>query len=219
MNKLDLGFSSRYFQRLITWPLVALIFSLGLSWIVYVQFLKPVSLQTQLVTNQEKQVNRLMQQVAHLRRELAVLQNHQPSFGLLEKQGFEQPVDRVLWTDSLNQVSQAWLLSGLSVQFDAEKRLSASDVKQLPVSRSIFYSHKLMLNLRLQTDLDYLKLIDWLRQNVSPFFMVEHCDIQLQRTGVEVEMVLKPEQGNVMMRCGLQLLRAQPTHFDPKEWR
>lgn len=219
MNKLDLGFSSRYFQRLITWLLLGLMLSLGLSWLVYVQFLKPVSLQTQLVSNQEQQVNRLVRQVGQLKRELEVQQIHQPRFELLAQQGFDQPVDRVLWTDSLNQVSQAWLLSGLSVQFEAEKRLNASDVKQLSVVSPIFYSQKLILNLRLQTDLDYLKLIDWLRQNVSPYFLVEHCDIQLQRTGVGVEMALKPEQGNVVLRCGLQLLRAQPIGFNPKEWR
>lgn len=219
MNKFDLGFSSRYFQRLITWPLLGLMLSLGLSWLVYVQFLKPVSLQTQLVSNQEQQVKRLVQQVGHLKRELEVQQVHKPRFELLAQQGFAQPVDRVLWTDSLNQVSQAWLLSGLSVQFEAEKRLNPSDVKQLTVASPIFYSQKLMLSLRLQTDLDYLKLIDWLRPNVSPYFLVEHCDIQLQRTGVGVEMLLKPEQGNVVLRCGLQLLRAQPMGFDPKEWR
>lgn len=219
MNKFDLGFSSRYFQRLIAWPLLGLMLSLGLSWLVYVQFLKPVSLQTQLVSNQEQQVKRLVQQVGHLKRELEVQQVHKPRFELLAQQGFAQPVDRVLWTDSLNQVSQTWLLSGLSVQFEAEKRLNPSDVKQLAVASPIFYRQKLMLNLRLQTDLDYLKLIDWLRQNVSPYFLVEHCDIQLQRTGVGVEMALKPEQGNVVLRCGLQLLRAQPMGFDPKEWR
>ena len=105
------------------------------------------------------------------------------------------------------------------MQFEAEKRLNSADVKQLPVLRPIFYRHKMLLNLRLQTDEDYFKLMTWLRQNVSPFFIIEHCDIQLQRTGVGVEMSLKPEQGNVVMRCGVQLLRAEPTNFDSKEWR
>ncbi|MBE0492950.1 MAG: hypothetical protein IBX48_01270 [Thiomicrospira sp.] len=219
MKKLDLGFSTQYFQRLILWPFLGLVFSLILSWVVYDQFLKRVSLQTQQVYLQEQQVNQLMRQVGQLKQEVSVKQAHQLRFEAIKQQGFDQPIDRVLWTDSLNQVSQAWLLSGLSVQFEAEKRLNASDVKQLPVSRPIFYSHKMMLNLRLQTDADYLKLMDWLRQNVSPFFLVEHCDIQLQRTGVGVEMSLKPEQGNVVMRCGLQLLRAEPASFDPKEWR
>lgn len=219
MNKLNLGFSRHYFQRLIIWPLLGLMLSLGLSWFIYVEFLEPISLQSQLVATQEQQVNSLVQQVGRLKRELEVNQAYQSRFNLLEQQGFVQPVDRVLWTDSLNRISQAWLLSGLSVQFEAEKRLNASDLKQLTASPPIFYSQKLMLNIRLQTDLDYINLIDWLRQNVSPFFLVEHCDIQLQRAGIGVEIVLKPEQGNVMMRCGLQLLRAQPVGFNPKEWR
>ncbi|WP_029934317.1 hypothetical protein [Thiomicrospira pelophila] len=219
MNKLDLIFSTRYFQRLIFWPLMGLILALVLAWIVYDQFLKPVSQQIQQVYSQEQLVNRLVQQVDQLKQEQVVTESYQQDFVMLDQQGFVQPVDRVGWTDRLNQVSQAWLLSGLSVQFEAEKRVNASDVKQLQVSQSIFYRNKLMLNLRLQSDMDYLKLIDWLRQNVSPFFLIEHCDLQLQRTGVDVELTFKPEQGNIMMRCGLQLLRAEPAAFDPLKWR
>lgn len=219
MNKLDLGFSTRYFQRLILWPLLGLILALVLAWIVYDQFLKPVSQQAQQVYSQEQLVNRLVQQVDQLKQEQVVAETYQQGFKMLDQQGFVQSVDRVSWTDRLNQVSQAWLLSGLSIQFEAEKRVNASDVKQLPVSESIFYRNKLVLNLRLQTDVDYLNLIDWLRHNVSPFFLIEHCDLQLQRTGIEVEMILKPEQGNIMMRCGLQVLRAEPATFDPQKWR
>lgn len=219
MSKLDLDFGTRYFQRLILWPLMGLVLALVLGVIVFHQFLKPVSQQMQQVYSQEQLANRLVQQVDQLKQEQVVTETYQQDFEMLDQQGFVQSVDRVSWTDRLNQVSQAWLLSGLSVQFEAEKHINASDVKQLPVSQSIFYRNKLMLNLRLQTDADYLKLIDWLRQNVSPFFLVEHCDLQLQRTGVEVEMTLKPEQGNIMMRCGLQLLRAEPVAFDPQKWR
>lgn len=219
MIKFDLGFSHRYFQRLILWPLSSLILALVLSWIIYAQLLSPVSQQAQQVENREQRVTQLVHQVDQLKQERVIQQKYAQDYERLKQQGFMQPVDRVIWTDQLNQVSQAWLLSGLSIQFEAEKRLSPADVKQLPISQTIFYRTKLNLNLRLQTDADYIKLVDWLHHNVSPFFVIEHCDLQLQRSGVELAMALKPEQGNIMMRCGLQLLRAEPAVFDPKAWR
>lgn len=219
MIKFDLGFHHRYFQRLILWPLSSLILALILSWAIYAQLLSPVSQQAQLVESREQRVTHLVQQVDQLKLERVIQQKYAQDYERLKQQGFMQPVDRVIWTDQLNQVSQAWLLSGLNIQFEAEKRLSPADVKQLPISQTIFYRTKLNLTLRLQTDTDYIRLMDWLHHNVSPFFVIEHCDLQLQRSGVEVAMALKPEQGNIIMRCGLQLLRAEPTIFDPKAWR
>lgn len=218
-TKLNLGLQHGFFRRLLLWPLVALAMSLLALAALNQSLLQPIAQKEQQIIAQERQVQTLQRQVRQLEQYRDYYQRYGQAYDDLSEQGLMQPVNRVAWTDKLNRFSQQQLISGLSLQFDAERLLSANQLERLPIETPIFYGNKLSLSGRLQTDTDFLLLIDSLRSQIMPHLWLERCDLQLMRGGVGIEVAMNPFQGNVIVRCDLQLFRAQPGLFNPQEWR
>ena len=159
-----------------------------------------------------------MCQVKQLKSDIKLYQEHIGSLKLLQEQGFNRTLNRVIWTDKLNRYSQRWLINGLSLQFYPEKSLKKNDLKRLPLDSPVIFSSKVTLTARIQAESDLFQLIDYIRKDLDSTLWVERCEINRSaKTGVALELNI--QQGNLMIRCDLHVFRAHPGQFNPAQWR
>lgn len=205
------------FTRLVLSPLV-IFMTVVLAWLILDNlFLSQMEANRTQAESLEKRMQTLQRQVVELGRQLKVYETYQSEYRQLD-QAWLKPVDRALWADSLNQISQNWLASGLSLSFGSESKLQARDVNQLLVGRPIFNQTHIGFNIRFQSDSDFFKFVDYLRQDLNPNLWLERCDIQRQQAGFQSQATLNPNQGNIRVECQLVHFYSQPRMFDAKEF-
>ena len=197
-------------------PLAILTVIIITALILHQIFVVQTNYQQALILQQEQNVQRLQRQVLSLQMQRAISLEYQADFYAIKETSFLTALDRVQLTDYLNEWSQNWLASSLTIQFAAEQLLNSSDMKHFEITQPIFYSSRIQVGLMLQVDTDYIYFIQMLRRQFGLPIILERCNLSLQSTGVNKEVVLNVEHGNINLQCSFLSLRAQPRSFSPE---
>jgi len=205
-----------FFRRFALVPFVILMVIIITMLILHQLFVVQTNHQKTLILQQEQNVQRLQRQVQSLQMQRSMSLQYQTDFYAIKGASLLAALDRVQWADHLNEWSRNWLASSLTIQFAAEQLLNPSDMKHFEITQPIFYSSRIQVGLMLQVDTDYNYFIQMLRRQFGLPIILERCNLSLQSTGVDKEIVLNVEQGNINLQCSFLSLRAQPRSFSPE---
>lgn len=216
--KINRPLFSSFFRRMLLLPVIFITVSSLVLYAVYTWYADTALSLQQNIEQKERVLRQLESDVNQLSTTKRDFEAFLPKYETLVERGIKQPMNRVYWADRLNDISDQLLLTGLSVNFEPERRLSASNLTQLPLNSPVIYHTRINLSGNLQIDTDMIRLVNQLRENLQANIWVERCELRLNAIQEE-KFELRPEQGNVSMRCDMHVFRAQLGKFDERRLR
>lgn len=216
--KLDRKLLGSIFKRLTFIPVVALIFCSLVFFGVYNWYLDTAFSSQQTIDQKERGLRQLEADINQLSNTKKDFETFLPKYELLVARGVSNTISRVEWADRLNKISDKMLLRGMSVNFESEKELSANQLSQLPLSSRVIHHTRINISGNMQVDTDLMLLVNEIRKHLDPYVWVERCELRLN-AGQDQRLELRPDNGNVAMRCDIHVFRAQLSKFDERRMR
>ncbi|UQB43036.1 hypothetical protein JX580_03910 [Thiomicrospira microaerophila] len=216
--KLDRPLLTSFAKRMLLIPLAMFVLSSVIFYTVYSWYMETTFSLQRSIDQKERVLRQLESDVNQLSITKRDFESFLPKYESLVDRGIKQPMNRVDWADRLNDISDRLLLTGLSVNFEPERRLSANQLAQLPLNSQVIYHTRINLSGNLQIDTDLMRLVNELRSHLQADIWVERCDLRLNAIQDQA-FELRPEQGNISMRCDMHVFRAQLSQFDERRLR
>ena len=129
--------------------------------------------------------------------------------------GLVTELDRVKWTDALLKIQEKLLLHNFNIQFEAEEKISRNNVSNLSFSKNIFYYSRLNIATGTHSDLDVIKIMSLIDEMVTPFYLLESCDLVGNDNRLEKVKFLEDEP-LFKLDCTLVLFQSKPRKFKLK---
>ncbi|MGE4499086.1 MAG: hypothetical protein AB7C96_01930 [Hydrogenovibrio sp.] len=201
-------------RRYLAWPLgvlVATLLLIGLGrWFLLEQ---THALQTH-VQQQVAHLDRLVRQVEFLKKQAQLFHAYGEAYSQINPEDLVNQQGRVAWTDALLNIQKSLALKPFKIQFEPEKVLRQNDLKYIPLEKPIFFFTRLNLSAGLQSDRDILTLFQRISTDITPFFLIEGCD--LDRDANTKSPVFNLNKGGIRMACSLIFFEAKPRAFEGK---
>lgn len=160
----------------------------------------------------EHQLRNLLKQVRFLRTQEQLFQVYGKKYQAYLNEGLVYQQDRVKWTDELLKIKAQLNLVPFNFQFDAEQELTTKSVAHLQLEKNIFYYTQLHLDMGLMSDLDLLTVLDKIRENITPLFLVKGCEMSAHSEAIQ-KPKFTPNHSLFDAKCTLILFQAKPTPF------
>lgn len=202
---------SVWMRRYLAWPLGVLLATL--SFIVLIGwFLTQQETRLQSSVQQKvAQLDRLVQQVEFLNKQERLFHEYGESYSQINPEDLVDQQGRVAWTDALLNIQKALVLSPFKIQFEPEKTLRQSDLKSIPLEKPIFFFTRLNLTAGLQSDRDIITLFQRISADITPFFLIDRCDLDKGAQGRSPAFNL--DKGGIDLKCSLIFFEAKPRAF------
>lgn len=163
----------------------------------------------------EFQLRSLLKQVKFLRTQELLFQSYGEKYQSFLREGLVYQQDRVKWTDELLKIKTQLHLFPFNFEFEAERPLNGKDIKHLKIDKNIFYYTKLHLNMGLTSDLDLLKVLDQIKEKITPLFLVRGCDMVASTDALQ-NPKFEANRALFNAKCTLILFQAKPKRFKLK---
>jgi virulence-associated protein VapD len=178
-----------------------------------------ITLQSQWLEQDEiayqsatQEATRLLQKVRFLRNQEALYLQYGDQYAAVLQKGLVKDFDRVAWVDGLIRVTEALQISGLKILIEPEQLIKKSDLKSQLIKKDIFYYTRINLAFGLQTDVDLLKMMDLISQEISAHFFVEKCKLEMPYD-LGKQLDFNPLNGNILGECSLIVFQAKPSEL------
>ncbi len=202
---------SVWLRRYLAWPLGILLFTIVLmllaGWFLTQQ---KAGIQSGLQQNMA-QLDRLVRQVEFLKKQEQLFYEYGASYSQINPEDLVAQQGRVAWTDALLNIQKSLALKPFKIQFEPEKALRQSDLKYIPLEKPIFFFTRLNLSAGLQSDRDIVTLFQRISADITPFFLIEDCDLNKETNRSSPSFNLS--KGGISMQCSVIFFEAKPREF------
>lgn len=209
--------SSGLFSRLVALPLIIWLVFIVSSYGFYEVFLAQQH-QAYHLEQQRGALADLLDKVEGLEHESERYQTLAPVFAEPAVQGLMAQMNRVDWVDRVTIWTKQMLASGLSLQFSPEQSL-ANHKGQIGIDKNIVHLSQITLGIQLQTDTDFVDLMQFIRQEITPNVWIESCQLARLSQDLSIPIQFSAHSGNIQSLCVLNVYRAQPRYFQPSRWQ
>ena len=134
--------------------------------------------------------------------------------GFLED-GLVNELDRVKWTDELLKTQKKLAFKDLSIQFEPEKKIIKRELKNLKMSKNIFYSSQLNITAGVHSDLDILELFKIIDQEITPLYLIKECKIVGDLNKL-TKVFFNKDGALFTLKCSIILFQSKPREFNLK---
>lgn len=196
-------------KRLIFLPGLVIIISsvvFGFSGYFQIERLEGAEVEQDVAT---QKANRLLQKVSFLRNQESLFLEYGEQYESLMQKGLVQVFDRITWVDGLLGIKQKLQLVPMVIGIEPEALLASEDLSRLMIKDGIFYFTRINLSFGLQTDIDLFRMLNLIAKDISPYFYVEKCDLELPKDKL-TNPAFNDLAGNMSAECSLLVFQAKP---------
>ena len=208
--------SSEYFKKNLKKPAWLTLILFLLAGGEFYAFSQVEQEQSQQFMQTKQRLDGLVRQLEYLREQYTLYHKYGPQYQKLVKQGMTQKQDRVLWTDILLQASDRYVLNKWMVQFEPQKAMKQAELGQLKLTSPIFYQTRVNVVGGAQSDLDIFAMLEDISHQISPFYLLNECQIERVNNGHNQEtepLAFNLDRSNFDFRCALIFVNAQPKPY------
>ena len=203
------------FNKYIKFPLISLLILLAIVTVGIYFFASTQEDLNSNLNSKDRELKVILKQIRFLRSQENLFIKYGAQYQGFLEDGLVNELDRVKWTDELLKTQKKLAFKDLSIQFEPEKKIIKRELKNLKMSKNIFYSSQLNITAGVHSDLDILELFKIIDQEITPLYLIPECKIVGDLNKL-TKVFFNKDGALFTLKCSIILFQSKPREFNLK---